>query len=64
MKRNALVMASLGLGDTKGAMRTAVQSEAAQRARSRGLPPRQPKAYPPRSRYEKSLRLQRTDVYM
>lgn len=57
MKRNALVMASLGLGDAKGAMRTAVQSEAAQRARSRGLPPRQPKAYPPRTRYEKRVRL-------
>lgn len=62
MKRNALVMASLGLGNAKGAMRTAVKSEAAQRARSRGLSPRQPRAYPPRSRYEQNLRMKRTDV--
>lgn len=62
MKRNALVMASLGLGNAKGAMRTAVQSEAAQRARSRGLSPRQPRAYPPRSRYGHHLRMKRTDV--
>lgn len=55
MKRNALVMASLGLGDAKGGMRSAVKSEAAQRARARGLPPRQPKAYPARTRYDATV---------
>lgn len=51
MKRNAMVMASLGLGGANGGMRAAVKSEAAQRAKSRGLSPRQPKRYPPRSRW-------------
>lgn len=51
MKRNAMVMASLGLSGAKaGGMRATVKSDAAQRAKARGLPPRQPKAYPPRSR--------------
>lgn len=63
MKRNALVMASLGLGNAKAGMRSAVKSEAAQRARSRGLPPRQPKAYPPRSRCDaQQLQIKHTNV--
>lgn len=51
MKRNAMVMASLGLSEETGGMRAAVKSDAAQRAKSRGLAPRTPKVYPARSRY-------------
>lgn len=51
IKENARMMASLGLSGAKGEMRTAVSSDAALRAKARGLgPPRQPKSYPARSR--------------
>lgn len=50
MKENARMLASLGLSGAKGQMRTAVSNDAAQRAKARGLAPRQPKSYPARSR--------------
>lgn len=50
MQENARMMASLGLSGAKGEMRTAVNTDAAQRAKARGLAPRQPKSYPARSR--------------
>jgi len=51
IKENARMMAALGLGGAKGDMRTAVQNDAAQRAKARGLGPRsKPKGYPARTR--------------
>lgn len=51
IKENARMMASLGLSGSKGQMRTAVNNDAAERAKSRGLlGPRQLKSYPARSR--------------
>lgn len=50
MKENAMMMASLGLGGAKDSMRKAVNSDAAQRAKARGLGPRPNKVYPARSR--------------
>lgn len=50
MKRNAEVMASLGLNDAKENISTAVAEDAAQRAKARGLKAarRKPKELPPR----------------
>ena len=50
IQENARTMASLRLSGAKGEMRTAVNNDAAQRAKARGLAPRQPKSYPARSR--------------
>eukprot|EP00903_Cladosiphon_okamuranus_P012115 g11367.t1 len=56
IKENARMMASLGLSGAKGEMRTAVSNDAAQRAKARGLAPRQPKSYPARSRESARVR--------
>lgn len=53
IKKNAMMMAALGLGGAKGDMRAAVNNDAAQRAKARGLGPRvKPKGYPQRTRYK------------
>ncbi|CAN0435548.1 unnamed protein product, partial [Ectocarpus sp. 12 AP-2014] len=56
MKENAMMMASLGLGGAKDSMRKAVNSDAAQRAKARGLGPRPNKVYPARSRESARVR--------
>eukprot|EP00752_Nemacystus_decipiens_P008110 g7250.t1 len=56
IQENARMMASLGLSGAKGEMRTAVNNDAAQRAKARGLAPRQPKSYPARSRESARVR--------
>ncbi|CAN0080425.1 unnamed protein product [Ectocarpus sp. 13 AM-2016] len=56
MKENAMMMASLGLGGAKDGMRKAVNSDAAQRAKARGLGPRPNKVYPARSRESARVR--------
>ncbi|CAM9776641.1 unnamed protein product [Scytosiphon promiscuus] len=48
MKKNAMMMAALGLGGAKGEMRTAVNKDAAERAKARGLGSRaRPKRHHP-----------------
>ncbi|CAN0177159.1 unnamed protein product, partial [Ectocarpus fasciculatus] len=56
MKENAMMMASLGLGGAKDNMRKAVNSDAAQRAKARGLGPRPNRIYPARSRESARVR--------
>ncbi|CAM9236231.1 unnamed protein product, partial [Hapterophycus canaliculatus] len=57
IKENAMMMAALGLGGATGKMRAAVNNDAAQRAKARGLGPRvKPKGYPARTRESARVR--------